>query len=130
VPTREFSNDTDRVVFDLRGAYEVPGLRRLTREFLFDRRGAGSLTITDQVEFSEPAAFESALITLGQVAIAGHRVRLTDGAAVLEAEVSCEGAALEISTDTIDQPPHPTRIALRCAGGVSQATLRTVLRPA
>jgi len=45
-------------------------------------------------------------------------------------EMSCDGAPLEIVTDTIDQPPHPTRIALRCRGDVRQATVRVVLRPA
>ncbi len=130
VLAKEFTADTDRVVFDLRLAYDVPALRRLEREFLFDRRGAGSVTITDQVEFATPSAFESALITLGKVAINGSQVRLSDGAAVLAVEVSVEGAALAISTDTIDQPPHPTRLALRCQGDVRQATIRVVLRPA
>ncbi len=130
VLVKEFSPDTDRMVLDLRTAYDVPSLRKLEREFLFDRRGAGSLTITDRVEFAEPAAFESALITPGKVAIDGARIRLTDGPAVLEAEVTVDGAALEISTDTINQPPHPTRLALRCRGDVRSATVRTVLRPA
>jgi len=129
VITKEFSADTDRMVLDLRTAYDVPALRKLEREFLYDRRGAGSLTITDRVEFAEPAAFESALITTGKVTIDGARVRLTDGPAVLEAEVTVEGAALEISTDTINQPPHPTRVALRCRGDIRQAIVRTVLRP-
>ena len=130
VITKEFSADTDRMVLDLRTAYDVPALNKLEREFLFDRRGAGSLTITDRVEFSESAAFESALTTTGKVAIDGARIRLTDGPAALEAEVTVEGAALEIGTDTINQPPHPTRIALRCRGNVRSATVRTVLRPA
>jgi hypothetical protein len=130
VLAKEFSDDTDRLVFDLRGAYDVPALRRLTREFFYDRRGAGCLTITDHVEFSEPAAFESALITFGLVAINGTNIRISDEQAALTAEVSCEGAALEISTDTINQPPHPTRIALRCSGAILQATVRTILRPA
>ena len=130
VLAKEFTAGTDRVVLDLRGAYDVPGLRRLTREFFYDRRGAGSLTITDCVEFSESAAFETALITFGQVAINGTNIRISDEQAALIAEVSCEGARLEISTDTINQPPHPTRVALRCAGDVKSATLRTMLRPA
>ena len=79
---------------------------------------------------SAPAAFESALVTLGKVAIEGSRVRLTDGSASLVAEVSVEGAGLEITTDTINQPPHPTRVALRCAGDVKTATVRTVVKPA
>ena len=130
VLAKEFTADTDRMVLDLRGAYNVPTLRKLEREFLFDRRGAGSLTITDRVEFSEPSAFESALISLGQATIEGSRIRLDDGKAALSAEVSCEGAALEFSTDTINQPPHPTRVALRCQGEVRTAVIRTVLRPA
>ncbi|MEO6874643.1 MAG: heparinase II/III family protein [Opitutaceae bacterium] len=130
VVAKEFTTDTDRMVLDLRTAYDVPALKKLEREFIFDRRGAGSVTVIDRVEFSTPAAFESALITLGQATIEGASVRLTDGAAALVAEVSVEGASLEISTDQINQPPHPTRVALRCAGEVKSAVIRTVLRPA
>ena len=83
-------------MFDLKLGYDVPALRRLEREFLFDRRGDGSLTITDRVEFSTPSAFESALITLGQFAIEGSRVRLSDGAAVLVVDVSVDGAPLDL----------------------------------
>lgn len=126
---KEFTDVTDRIVFDLRGVYDVPGLRRLTREYIYDRRGAGSLTITDHVEFSEPSAFESALITTGQVAISGLSLRITDAAAIV-VEASCDGAELELATATIDQPPHPTRVALRCRGEVRTATVRAVIRPA
>ncbi len=130
VVTKEFTPDTDRVVLDLKPGYDVPELRRLEREFVYDRRGEGQLTITDTVEFATPSAFESALITLGKVAVDGARVRLSDGAAVLIAEVTIDGAPLDIVTETIDQPPHPIRLALRCRGEVRTATVRTVLRPA
>lgn len=130
VLTKEFTNDTDRLVFDLRGAYDVPVLRKLEREFLYDRRGAGSLTITDRVEFSEPAAFETALITLGKFGVDGANIRIHDDHAALIATVTCEGAALETATDTINQPPHPQRLALRCQGDIRTATIRTVIRPA
>jgi energy-converting hydrogenase Eha subunit E len=130
VVAKDFSADTDRMVLDLRTAYDVPSLRKLEREFLFDRRGAGSLTIIDRVEFSTAAAFESALITPGKVTVDGAKVRLTDGSATLAVEVSLEGGTLEIGTDTINQPPHPTRVALRSASDVKSATLRTVIRPA
>src|ERR1019366_6014391 len=130
VITKEFSADTDRMVFDLRSAYDVPALRKLEREFIFDRRGAGAVTVIDRVEFSTPAAFESAVITLGKVAINGSTLRISDGPTALAVEVSVQGAGLEISTDTLSQPPHPTRVALRCAGEVQQATITTTLRPA
>lgn len=130
VLSKDFTADTDRVVFDLRYAYDIPTLRKLEREYLYDRRAAGSLTITDRVEFTEPSAFESALVTLSQSVINGSQVKLTDGAATVTADIAVEGAALEISTDKIDQPPHPVRIALRCATPVRTAKITTVLRPA
>lgn len=129
VLAKEFTADTDRMVLDLRGAYDVAGLRRLEREFRFDRRGAGSLTITDRVEFVAPADFESALISLGQATIEGNRIRLDDGSAAVIAEVSVEGAELTVSTDTINQPPHPVRVALRCATPVREAVICTVITP-
>ena len=130
VIAKEFSADTDRLVLDLRNAYDVPSLQRLTREFLYDRRGAGSLTITDHVEFGAPAAFESALITTGKFSHAGTNLRISDGPAALTVEATCDGAVLEIVSDTINQPPHPIRIALRCAGEIRAATIRVTLKPA
>ena len=130
VLAKEFTDDTDRLVLDLRNAYDVPSLQRLTREFLYDRRGAGSLTITDHVEFGASAAFESVLITLGKFTREGTILRIADDHAALTGEVSCDGGALEFVTDTINQPPHPTRIALRCAGDVRAATIQLTLRPA
>lgn len=127
---KEFTDDLDRVVLNLRNGYDVPGLRRLEREFIYDRRNAGSLTIIDRVEFSAPAAFETALITFGEFEIDGSRVHLADGPAALDIDVSSEGSPLEIATDTIDQPPAPKRLALRCRDAVRAATIRTILRPA
>ena len=124
-----FADDVDRVVLDLRAGYDLPTLRSLEREFVYDRRGPGSLTIVDRVAFSEPSDFEAALITLGQFEIAGNRVKLSDGAVAIEAVVTIDGAELASETDTIDQPPNPKRIALRCAEPVRAATITTVLRP-
>ena len=125
----EFTDDVDRVVFDLRRAYDVPSLRSLEREFIYDRRGEGSVTVIDRVEFSEPAEFESALISFGKASISEHRVTLVDGPTTLHADISIDGADLEFEEDTINQTPHPIRVALRCAKPVLAATVTTVLRP-
>jgi hypothetical protein len=130
VLAREFTDAEDRVVLDLRLAYNAPGLLRLEREFVFDRRGAGSVTVSDSVEFVSPSAFESALVTLAPVVVDGLRIRLGDGPSALVAEVDASGAELEIVRDTINQPPHPVRLALRCRGPVARAQVRAVLRPA
>lgn len=130
VVEKEFTDDVDRMVLELRNAYDVPALRSLRREFTYDRRGAGSLTITDRVEFSEPAAFESALITFGEVALDGARVRLADSVAAVVAEVTVEGAGLALSVATINQPPSPKRVALACDRPVRRATISVRIRPA
>ncbi|MFI5358255.1 MAG: hypothetical protein ACHQ4G_13060, partial [Opitutales bacterium] len=77
-----------------------------------------------------PAAFETALITLGQFTADAGNLRIFDEHAAITVEVSCDGADWEIATDTINQPPHPTRLALRCRGDVRAATFRLVFRPA
>jgi hypothetical protein len=125
----EFTDEVDRVVLNLRRAYDVPTLRRLDREFVYDRRGDGSLTITDHVEFSDPEAFESALISFGTCEIDGNRLIFRDGETVINAEVQIEGADLIYDRDTINQPPHPIRIGLRCAGPVMAASIRVSFMP-
>jgi len=125
----EFTDEVDRVVLDLRRAYDVPALRRLEREFVFDRRGEGQLTITDHVEFAQPEAFESALISFGTCDISGNRLKFVDGPTSLHAEVQIEGADLVFDRDTINQPPHPIRVALRCAQPVTAATIQVRFKP-
>ncbi len=125
----DFTDDVDHVVYDLRRAYDVPTLRQLDREFTFDRRGDGQLTITDHVEFSEPEDFESALISFGSCEIIGNQLIFTDGTTQLRATVEIEGADLVFDRDKINQTPHPIRIALRCAKRVEAATIRVTFRP-
>jgi len=126
----EFSDDVDRMVLDLRGGYDCPTLRKLEREFLYDRRGDGSLTITDTVEFSEPTDFESALITPAEVTGDGTLLRLSQGDTAVTVDFADCSSPLTVSRDTINQPPHPTRLALAPAGPVTTLTTRFVIRPA
>jgi hypothetical protein len=149
----DFTDDVDRVVLDLRRAYDAPTLRRLEREFIYDRRGEGSLTIIDRAEFSEPSDYESALITYGEPTLGEDgRLKVTYEGASVAGEVTLEGGELEFATDTLNepagdtaqpyqaihngkvipmsQPGHATRIALRAREPVTAVTLTTVIRPA
>ncbi len=125
----EFTDDVDRMVLDLRGAYDCPTLRKLEREFIFDRRGEGSLTITDTVEFSEPTAYESALITSGEITENQQSLRFAEEDTAISIEYSAGNSELQISRNTINQPPHPTRVAIATVEKVSALTLRFVIRP-
>lgn len=59
-----FSDDEDRIVFDIKSAYKVPELESLHRIFRYCRKGTGSFSVTDRVAFNSPQTFETALITL------------------------------------------------------------------
>jgi len=126
----EFTDDVDRMILDLRGAYDCPTLRKLEREFVFDRRGEGSLTITDTVEFSEPTKYESALITSGEIIKDNQSLRFSDGETAISVEYTAENIPLQVSRDTINQSPHPNRIAIAPVGEVTALSLRLVIRPA
>ena len=127
----EFTDEVDRMVLDLRGAYDCPTLRKLEREFIFNRCGDGCLTITDTVEFSEPTEYESALITPGEVTETDQSLRFADGDTAITIEYSTDGdTALQVSRDTINQPPHPTRVAIATVEKVTALILRFVIHPA
>ena len=130
----EFSDAEDTLVLDISSAYDVPGLRRLERAFVYCRAGQGSLTVTDRVEFAEPATFETALITLGRwreegpgvlVVEAGQQavrvqVRATGGEVAFKAEEIREGI-------TTDRPP--TRIGISMTKAVREATIAVTITP-
>jgi hypothetical protein len=90
---------------------------------------ASSLTITDSVEFSEPTEFESALITPGEVSASGTTLNFSNGNSAITVDFSDSTSPLVISRDTIDQLPHPTRVALAPKEKVSAITMRLVIRP-
>ncbi len=62
-----FSDRLDEISIDLKPAYDVPALTRLVRTLRFDRTGAGTIVIEDEVEFSTPSTFETALTTRGKI---------------------------------------------------------------
>lgn len=125
----EFTDSRDRMVLNLKGAYDVPTLRKLEREFIFDRTGEGCLTITDTVEFSAPTTFESALITPAQIQAENNGVRLSDGTSAILVDHSASSVALALSRDTINQPPHPVRLAFSPATPITQAVITFLIKP-
>jgi len=136
----EFTRDTDRMVLDLRGGYDCPTLRKLEREFVYDRRGDGSLTITDTVEFSEPTEFESALITPAKITESTGRLHLADGDTAITVDYTSSSGPLSITQSGINEPvtlqdksktpPQPTRIALSPTAKVTTLTVSFVIKPA
>jgi len=115
----EFTSDRDTVVYDLAGAYpaKVP-LVKLVRTVTFERT-ARAVTVTDDVEFAEPRAFETPVIAwrkphAGADAAHFHIVQpgRTD---LLSVAVSATGGAWERTDELVRNPgrTEPWRVAIR-----------------
>jgi hypothetical protein len=52
----------DAICLDMKGSYNEPLLKSLTRRMVYNRLDS-KLEITDEVKFSEPCAFEDALVS-------------------------------------------------------------------
>ncbi|MDI9443550.1 MAG: hypothetical protein QM844_05210, partial [Planctomycetota bacterium] len=105
----------DRLALDLRSAYPVPGLEKLERTFVFSRQGRGSLAVTDEVQLAEPAAFETALITLSKWRADGAGLRIGQGDAALRVAIDTGGAAFTIVDEQIHENLSRGRVPIRLA---------------
>jgi hypothetical protein len=131
----DFTDAQDTLVFDIRSAYGVEGLQKLTRTYVFSRAGAGSLTVTDDVAFSQPQNFETALITLGRWKQTGPQTLcLEDGGAAINVRIDTGGAAFKIVPTEIKEHVHtkklPVRLAIALEAPVAQATVTVKITPA
>ncbi len=131
----DFTDARDTLVFDIRSAYAVEGLQRLTRTYVFSRAGAGSLTVTDEVAFSRPQSFETTLITLGQWQQTGPQtLRIEDGTAAINVQIDTGGAAFKIVPTEINEHVHtkklPVRLAIVLEAPISQTTVTAKITPA
>lgn len=59
---KDFSLLRDFIKFDLTSAYKVSTLKNLTRLFTFKRAKTSELIVIDEVEYSQPEKFETAII--------------------------------------------------------------------
>lgn len=131
----EFTDDADTLVMDISSAYPVKTLTKLTRTFVYSREGSGKLTVTDEVEFTQPEEFGTALITLAKwKQIEGNRLTIGEGADAVQVEIVADGGemgfdAQEIREDTPDKSV-PIRLGWEFTKAVQKAKVKTVITPA
>ncbi|HLA84720.1 MAG TPA: heparinase II/III family protein [Thermoguttaceae bacterium] len=131
----EWTDDADTLVLDLRTAYDVESLKKLTRSFVYSRRGAGGLEVTDRVAFERPEAFGTALITFDSWKRTGpNMLRIGTGEAAVDARIDTGGEPFDIDAKPIEEDlPEkrlPTRLGIDLARPVDRATIRLTIRPA
>jgi len=127
----EFTDQADTLVLDIASCYRVKELKKLQRTFIFSRDKTGSLTITDEVEFSSPQSFGTALLTFSKWRSAGDgRLVIGEGADAVQAAVSAEGAAFRIEPTEIQEDLGGKLVPIRLGIELTEPVLKAVVRVA
>jgi len=112
----------------------VAELKKLERKFVYSRSGHGSLTVTDEVAFSQPRNFATALITLDKwKKTSASSLVIYDSDRALRVDVDTNGAEFEVKAETIDEdvsaPKKPIRLGINLTNPVSSATISLKITP-
>jgi len=131
---RRFSDETDMLMLDIKSAYDVPELKKLERTFVYSRAGDGSLTVTDEVAFSKPSHFDTALITFDTWnRHSGSSLVVRDETESLRVDIQVTGADFEIQPETIKEDlsvrKNPTRIGINLTRPVTHAVVTLMIKP-
>ncbi|HQL08419.1 MAG TPA: hypothetical protein PLE35_02380, partial [Lentisphaeria bacterium] len=127
----DFSDDVDHIVIDYQAAYDVPELAKLERSFTFDRKNA-RVDIRDDVVFSSPQTFGSALITYDRVHQRdANALAIYDGQGGFAVTARAEGGELVYAPEEIENPDRrsPTRLGYNLSEPVLQASIAYTIQP-
>ena len=125
-----FSDARDRVVLDLTKAYRVESLVSLKREFVYERSNEGQVEVTDEVVFSNPQSFETALITYAKWSLDDDgTLAISDGDAVVVININSEAGDLEFAHCILQESATPTRLSWRLKNPVMKARVRITVQP-
>lgn len=125
-----FSDECDRVVLDLTKAYAVESLISLQRTFVYTRSGDGQVEVADDVAFTSPQSFETALITYaGWSANEDGSLVIKDGEAAVKVTAHSDDGDLEFAHCVIAECFTPTRLSWRLKDPVKHGRVQIVVRP-
>lgn len=120
-----FTDTTDTLVLDIRAAYGVEELESLKRTFVYSREGSGSLTVVDEVDFTNPRTFDTALITFSKwEKVADDRLVIGQGNGAVEVAISTDGQAWKLQPEEIHEDLPGGRVPLRLGIVLTEAVKR------
>ncbi len=134
VVSKSFTDITDTIVLDISSAYDVPEIKKLERTYIYSRDGSGSLKVTDEVDFSQPSDFGTALITFSNwKKTSPSSLIIHDSSDALSVEIKVTGADFEIRPETIDEDvsarKQPTRLGIDLKKPVTKALVSITITP-
>ena len=129
----QFTDAGDTIVLDLRAAYDVKELELLLRTFVYSREEAGSLTVSDEVQFSQPSTFGTALVTFSKWRQAGpNRLVVGEGKQAVEVTIDAGGLDLKVEPVKIEEDLKggkiPTRLGLELVEPTAHATITLTIK--
>lgn len=138
----DFTDISDTLVLDISSAYDVPELKKLQRKFFYCRQNSGYLTVTDEVVFSEPCDFGTALITFDKwQRLSDSSLVITDQEKALRVDIEVTGGDFKtplitdfkIKPETIKEDLSgrrlPTRLGINLAKPVLHAVVSLKITP-
>jgi len=128
------TDETEKLILDIASAYDVAELKKLQRSFVYSRNGSGSLVVTDEVEFSKPKTFGTAMITFEKwKVLAPGRILIGEGKNALIVEIDAGSAAFDVEAETIEEDltmkKLPTRIGINLVKPVKCARVQVTITP-
>jgi len=133
--SHDFTKDADTLLLDISSAYDVPELEKLQRKFDYSRQDSGSLTVTDEVVFSKPCDFGTALITFDKWRqLSDSSLEIRDQDKALRVDIDVTGAGFKITPETIKEDLSgrrlPTRLGINLTKPVLRAVISLTIKPA
>ena len=93
----DFSETMDKVVMNIKPAYEIPALQSLTRTMTNDKSGSGTIIIEDYFKASEEVDFGTAIMTLNAYKIVNDStVIIQSENHKVKAQIKAEGFLVQI----------------------------------
>ena len=103
-----FTREKDEMTLDIASPYNVPQLKKLERTMNYDRMGKGSVTFSDNFEYSQPEVFETAISTRARwEKTSGNTLLLTRGSEKMLVTFSSPGNHLSLRSEEITEGGKP-----------------------
>jgi len=100
----DFTREKDEMTLDIASAYNVPELKKLERTMSYNRSSEGSVTISDEFEYSKPKMFETAISTRSKwKQTSDNTLLLTKGKEKMVVTFSSPGNKLYIRSEEITE---------------------------
>jgi hypothetical protein len=97
-----FTESNDKIVMDIKAAYEFPPLQSLVRTMENNKNGSGTITIEDKFSATKPFYFGTAIMTFSKYEIVNsNTLIITSANQKVKVEIMSQGALVKINPESV-----------------------------